>query len=196
MAPESALALASLKEHGLLLQTDASLPSVCALVTGSPVCGSWWAHPRGQDIFRVNNDLEDHPDVLMTKLISGKITYLDRALWPAVIAVGRAREPWQIDGLSREAGELLAELEHKPVHPVRHLSKAAAELEGKLLAYSEQFHTEDGAHARRLESWNHWSKRTGFAEKRMTASRAKILLETAVADLNQKFNGRGRLPWQ
>lgn len=195
MAPESALILASLKKYGLLLQTDAILPSVCALVTGAPVRGSWWAHPRGQDIFRVNSDLEDHPDVLVTKLISGKITYLDRALWPAVIAVGRAREPWQMDHLSRQARDLLAEVDHKPVQPERHLSKAAAELEIKLLAYSEQFHTDDGAHARRLESWNHWSKRTGFAEKRMTAARAKILLETAVADLNQKFNGRGKLPW-
>ena len=96
LRPELKIVLASLKENGLLLQTDASLPSVCALVTGAPVRGSWWAHPRGQEIFRVNSDLEDHPNVLVTKLISGKITYLDRALWPAVIAVGRAREPWQI----------------------------------------------------------------------------------------------------
>src|SRR3982074_116519 len=106
MSPESARVFACLKKHGLLLQTDTNLPNVCGLVTGAPVRGSWWAHPRSHDIFRVNCELADHPDVLVAKLVSGKITYIHRALWQAVIATGRAREPWQMDGLSREAREL------------------------------------------------------------------------------------------
>ena len=85
------MVLGKLKEYGLLLQTDANLPNVCALVAGAPVRGSWWGHPRSHEIFRVNCELAEHPDVLMRKLVSGKITYLHRALWPAVIAIGRAR---------------------------------------------------------------------------------------------------------
>ena len=54
--------------------------------------GSWWAHPRSHEIFRVNCELAEHPDVLVNKLISGKITYLHRALWSAFVAIGRARE--------------------------------------------------------------------------------------------------------
>jgi hypothetical protein len=32
--------LTKLKEHGLLLQIDANLPNVCALVAGAPVRGT------------------------------------------------------------------------------------------------------------------------------------------------------------
>jgi hypothetical protein len=195
MSSESAAVLAKLKEHGLLLLTDANLPSVSALVAGAPVRGSWWAHPRSHEIFRVNCELAQHPDVLVSKLISGKITYLDRALWPAVVAIGRARESWQTERLSRDARKLLAEVDRQPIQTDRRVSKAASELETNLLVYSEQFHTEAGAHARRLESWDHWTRRTGYVGERITVMRAKATLEHVVAALNRKFKGRGRLPW-
>src|SRR5215470_2430282 len=146
---------AQLKKHGLLLLTDASLPNLCALVAGETVRGSWWAHPASQAIFVAAGELEDHPDVLVTKLISGKVTFVHRALWPAVAAVGGARETWQMKGLSPDACKLLAQVDGGPVEPGRGLNKAASELEARLLVHSEQFHTESGAHARRLESWDH-----------------------------------------
>jgi hypothetical protein len=195
MPSESVPVLAKLQEHGLLLQTDANLPNVCALVAGAPVRGSWWAHPRSHEIFRVNCELAAHPDVLVTKLISGKITYLHRALWPAFVAIGRAREPWQIEHLSHDAHNLLAEVDRKPIQTDRRVSKPASELETNLLVYSEQFHTDAGAHARRLESWDHWSIRTGYIGEQITLISARLTLEDVVASLNGKFKGRGRLPW-
>jgi hypothetical protein len=195
MSSESVSVFAKLKEHGLLLQTDANLPNVCALVAGAPVRGSWWAHPRSHEIFRVNCELAAHPDVLVTKLISGKITYLHRALWPAFVAIGRARKPWQIEHLSHDAHNLLAEVDRKPIQTDRRVSKPASELEINLLVYSEQFHTDAGAHARRLESWDHWSIRTGYIGEQITLISARLTLEDVVASLNGKFKGRGRLPW-
>src|ERR1700682_6233824 len=97
MATSFERVLDKLKDFGLLLQTDARLPNVCALVAGATVKGSWWAHPRSHEIFRVNCALAGHPDVLITKLISAKVTYVDRALWPAIVTVGRAREAWQLE---------------------------------------------------------------------------------------------------
>jgi len=196
MSPEAMRVLAELKKHGLLLLTDAKLPNLCALVAGETVRGSWWAHPRSQRIFRVDGEVDDHPDVLMTKLVSGKVTYVHRALWPAVIAVGRAREPWQMKGLSKDARKLLAAVDGKPVQPGRGMSKPASELEMRLLAHSEQFHSQSGAHVRRLESWDHWSSRAGDAGERLAASDAKLALEKVVASLNRKFQGKGRLPWR
>ncbi len=192
---ELASELARLKEYGLLLQTDANLPSVCSLVVGAAVRGSWWAHPRSHEIFRVNCGLAEHPDVLVCKLISGKITYVHRALWPAVVAIGRARQPWQLERLSADACKLLAEVDGQAVETDRRVSKAASELETNLLVYSEQFHAEAGAHARRLESWDRWSSRTGFVGERVAVARARLELEDIVASLNREFNGRGRLPW-
>jgi hypothetical protein len=196
MYSESVSVLTQLKEHGLLLQTDANLPNVCVLITGAPVRGSWWAHSRSHEIFRVNCELAAHPDVLVSKLISGKITYLHRPLWAAVMAIGRARESWQIERLSRDARNLLGAVDRKPVQTDRRWRKPASELETNLLVYSEQFHTAAGSHARRLESWDRWSSRTGYIGEPITLIRAKLALEEVVASLNRKFNGRGRLPWQ
>ena len=196
MSSETVPVFAELKKHRLLLRTDAHLPNVCALVAGETVRGSWWAHPRSRTIFRVDGELADHPDVLLTKLISCKVTYVHRTLWQDVIAIGCAREPWQTEQLSRDARKLLAAVEHEPVQPDGGMNKTASELETKLLVYSEQFHTESGAHVRRLESWEHWSARVGFAGEPVTVADAKLSLERVLASLNQKFNGTGRLPWQ
>ena len=196
LSAESAFVFAKLEEHGLLLRIDANLPNVCALVAGERVRGSWWSHPSGRAIFAVDGELADHPDVLMTKLISGKVTYVHRALWPQVIAVGRAREPWQVKDLSPGSRKLLAQVDHKPVEPDRRARRAASELETRLLVYSEQFHSESGAHVRRLESWDHLSRRIGDVGEQITAVSGVRLLEEVVASLNRKFNGRGRLPWQ
>jgi hypothetical protein len=188
--------LPELKRHGVLLQTDARLPNVCALVAGAPVRGSWWAHPKSHDIFKVNSALADHPDVLVVKLISGKLTYVERAFWPCVVAIGKAREAWQVKSLTQGAHELLKEVDREPVATDRRLAKAASELEKSLLVYSEQFHTEAGAHARRLDTWDRWLRRTGGTTARRTPDQARDTLEQLVTSLNLQFSANGRLPWR
>ncbi len=190
--------LEHLKADGLLLQNDAKLPSVCALVAGSPVKGSWWAHPRSHEIFRVTCELADHAGVFAAKLVSGKVTFVDRALWPAVVALGRAREPWQMDSLSPDAAKLLLRLDKtSPIETDGATAKPATELEKALLVYSEQFHGTAGSHARRLESWGQWSERTGFTSRRLERpDHARRKLEEALDALNLQYHARGRLPWQ
>jgi len=119
-------------------------------------------------------------------------------LWPAVIAVGRAREPWQLERISPGAGRLLALVDKRsPLETDGASAKAATELEKMLLIYSEQFHREAGSHARRLESWDHWGRRTGFSLNGITGlDEAKRVLERVVEKLNRQFQARGRLPWQ
>ncbi|MFQ5789315.1 MAG: hypothetical protein ACE5JI_02455 [Acidobacteriota bacterium] len=85
--------LAALEESGLLLLSDVVLPSAVGLVGGGPVRGSWWAHPCAHEIFRLTRQLEHHPDVTVAKLLSGKVLYVHRSLWPALVAVGSARDP-------------------------------------------------------------------------------------------------------
>ena len=185
------------KTHRLLLQADAHLPNVCTLVTGEPVRGSWWGHPRSHEIFRVNCSLADHPDVLLLKLISEKNTYVHRALWPAIVAVGQARESWQMGGLSRDALVLLKKLERgSPFETSGGSSRAASELDKLLLIHSEQFHTESGSHARSLESWDAWRRRRNFKHVLPRVPQAKRQLEGVLEVLNAEFGGRGRLPWQ
>lgn len=76
---------------GLLLMSDAKFPSIVTIVAGKPVRGSWWGSPSGELIYEQGNALGDHPDALLTKLVSGKVTFVHRNLWPAVYAVGTGR---------------------------------------------------------------------------------------------------------
>lgn len=193
---------------GFLLESDPKLPSVCTLITGAPLRGSWWSHPLAQVIFQVNEQLEDHPDVLIAKLVSGKVTFIHRDLWPEVLAVGNAHEPWQMQRLPASAQALLRTVEQSgalrtdqiggPTSSGKVKNKpgdAARELERKLLVHAEQIHTESGAHAKLLETWNHWSKRTGFARPSIQADQAKRNLEARLRKLNDEFGGTARLPW-
>ncbi|MFN2510298.1 MAG: hypothetical protein ABR568_02505 [Pyrinomonadaceae bacterium] len=87
-------ALQTLRRLGLLLETDARLPSVASLIAGAPLRGSWWSHPFAGKIYISLGQFSDHRDVMFTKLISGKVTLVHRKLWPEILAIGIARAPW------------------------------------------------------------------------------------------------------
>ncbi|MFI4945383.1 MAG: hypothetical protein ACHP85_19090, partial [Burkholderiales bacterium] len=82
MSPKQALAF--VKKHGVVLQAARGpVPSLAEAVAGEPFRGSWWGHPKGQAIFRAAEAVADSPDVLVCKLIDGKVTFVHRRLWPA-----------------------------------------------------------------------------------------------------------------
>ncbi len=185
---ESALLLSFLNEHGLLLQQDKVLPNAVAILAGETLAGSWWSHPRAAVIFRCLSELADHPDVLQTKLVSGKVTFVYRRLWPMLLAVASAHETWQLDGLSNAAKRLFDRLEAD--HELLASGAPAKEIERRLLAHGEQVHTNSGRHATRLETWEAWSKRVRCNNK-LTAEEGRRALEEAV-----RLMGGGELPWE
>jgi hypothetical protein len=196
----------ALQSHGLLLESDPQMPSVASIIAGEAIRGSWWGHPQGNTIYQVANELCEHPDILVTKLVSGKITYVHRQLWPAVIGVGTAGEPWQLQDLSDAAQWLLDKVtqEHSVTtdqlqlfssYKPRALGDAARELEKKLLVSSGSFHSLTGAHYKRLEIWARWISRVSFTEKPMAAEEGKHALEDIVFMLNDRFEAKGKLPW-
>jgi hypothetical protein len=79
-------ALAWVKECGIAVESArASVPSLAQVVAGEPLKGSWWAHPKGNEIFLLSRAIRSSPDVLMCRLVDGKITYVHRRLWPALV---------------------------------------------------------------------------------------------------------------
>lgn len=195
----------ALDKYGLLLESDAKLPSVAGLIAGGPIRGSWWGHPMSHTIFRVTVKLSEDPDALVSKLVSGKVSWVHRSLWSAIVAIGSARQRWQVEGLTSEArtvlnlvsrkGELTADQEFCRAHNIQSVGNAVRELEKRLLVYAEEIHTSSGAHAKRLETWVRWADRSGFASERVTPAQAKRKLEDVVASLNGVFNANGRVPW-
>jgi len=200
------LVFEQLKTFGLLLESDPKLPSVCTLIAGTPMKGSWWSHPMAQIIFQVNERLEDHKDVLITKLVAGKVTFIHRKLWPEIVSIGAAREPWQFSKLSNSAQWLLKTIDARgsistdelPLPPPgkTKIGDAARELEKKLLVSGAQIHTESGAHAKVLETWPHWAAREGLADAKVSPAIAKKILEERMLKLNQESSASAKLPWQ
>ena len=152
--------LAALERSGLLLKQDKQLPSVVTLLAGAPLSSSWWSHPDSRSMFRVLSELSHHPDVLLTKLLLAKDTFVHRRLWPALLAVASARDPWQVTGLSRPARRLLARIDSAAA-PVRSAGAPAKELIARLLVHASEFHTDEGRHEIALQSWSSWGVQAG-----------------------------------
>jgi hypothetical protein len=183
------LLLARLREHGLLLQQDKRLPNVASAVAGEPIRGSWWAHPRAHAIFACLGEIEQHPDTLLTKLVAGKVTFVHRRLWPAVLALSVAREPWQFAGLAAGARELYDAVEQQGM--LIAAGRAAKELERRLLVHSAQVHTDAGHHELRLERWELWADRAGVAGP-LSAQAGRLQIEAAVLAIG---GTAALLPW-
>lgn len=194
---------AQLRNVGFLLLTDSDLPNVSRLVAGEAVRGSWWSHKHAQAIFAVSEMLEDHPDVMTMKLISGKVTFVHRELWNRIYSIGVAREEWQLQKLSTEARRILEALDGAEQIRTNKLGKefgpkpgdAARELELRLLIHAEQIHTESGKHAKVIETWDAWAGRVGFRERATNPVTARQFIEERVAEINQKYQANGALPW-
>jgi hypothetical protein len=61
------------------------VPSLAEAIAGAPIQGSWWGHARSHEIFALTRAVRDSPDVLVCRLVGGKITYVHRRLWPALV---------------------------------------------------------------------------------------------------------------
>ena len=87
-------ALSMVRTQGVVLESGAGADtSVAEAVAGAPIRGSWWAHARGQEIFKVTRAIRSCPDVLVCRLVGGKITYVHRRLWPALVRLARRLPP-------------------------------------------------------------------------------------------------------
>lgn len=182
--------LETLSNAGLLLVQDKRLLNVVTLLTGEAISKSWWSHPKGRLIFAVMSDLSEHPDVLFSKLLNGKVTLVHRRLWPAFLTAALANEPWQTRGLSSRGQQLLALLKESK-GPIKSSGPAVKELEVRLLAHTRQVHTESGRHELLIEPWTIWSQRVRVKPLR-SLSRAKEKLEQAAQAIGAR---RSALPW-
>jgi hypothetical protein len=178
------------RDNGLVLVQDKRAANVVALLTGETLKGSWWSHPKGQLIFETLSELAAHPDVLFAKLLATKVTLVHRGLWPALLAVVSAGEPWQVRGLSVPGRRLLSAVNGSPV-PVAVAGPAAKELEKRLLVCTRETHTESGRHALLAESWTAWARGARVKPLR-SIDEAKRRIEAAAESIGAR---RADIPW-
>jgi hypothetical protein len=79
-------ALEFVRRHGIVTESARGpVPSLAEAVAGAPIRGSWWSHPRAEEIFRLSRAVRDHPDVLVCRLVRGKVSFVHRRLWSALV---------------------------------------------------------------------------------------------------------------
>jgi hypothetical protein len=78
--------MAFIRDHGVVLESARGpVPRMAEIIAGETIEGSWWAHPKGHAIFAVFAKIKESPDILVCRLVDGKITYVHRRLWPALV---------------------------------------------------------------------------------------------------------------
>jgi hypothetical protein len=189
-----AAALRLLEQRGLLLLQDVRLPNLVSMVAGETVRGSWWGHAQGNAIYRVGERLGEHADITTAKLVSRKVTFVHRSLWPQLIAVGRERAPWQMRALESDSMALLTRVDAE--RRVMASGKGAKRLELRLLVAGQEVHTESGRHATELLNWGSFAERRELHAVIPSAARSKADLAAVVGALNAEFAASGTLAWQ
>ena len=84
---DCAQALEFVRAHGVVLvSASGPAPKLTEAIAGEKIKGSWWGHPKGKHIFQVLEAVTGDPDVLVCRLVDGKLTLVHRRLWPALAA--------------------------------------------------------------------------------------------------------------
>jgi hypothetical protein len=96
-------ALDFVKRHGAVLESaKGTIPSLAQAIAGEPIRGSWWGHPKGNQIYMLLNDVSDSPDVVRCRLVDGKITLVHRRLWPALVKMASAFDSDRLSAVREE----------------------------------------------------------------------------------------------
>lgn len=78
-------AMKIIKRHGVVLEAaKGPVPNLAEIIAGERIRGNWWGHPQGHQIFLLTRSIREMKDVLVCRLVEGKITYVHRRLWPAL----------------------------------------------------------------------------------------------------------------
>ena len=81
-------AMAFVREHGVVLASaKGPVPRLADVIAGESIKGSWWAHAKSHDIFNIIQEVGESPAVLIRRLVNGKVTFVHRRLWPALVRV-------------------------------------------------------------------------------------------------------------
>ena len=98
MTPKQAVSF--VKTNGIALESGRGLvPSLAQTIAGEPIRGSWWAHPKGPVIFLCSRAIRESKDVLVCRLVGGKVTYVHRRLWPALVRLAKQFDARRLDAI-------------------------------------------------------------------------------------------------
>ncbi len=99
-------AISFVAEHGVVLASaKGQAPRLIDAIAGEVILGHWWSHSRANAIYNVLTEVQDSPEVLVCRLLKGKITLVHRRLWAALARLADRFEPGQIARVVEEHTE-------------------------------------------------------------------------------------------
>ena len=136
MTPKQALSF--VKTNGITLESGRGpVPSLAQTIAGEAIRGSWWAHPKAHVIFLCSRAIRESKDVLVCRLVGGKVTYVHRRLWPALARLGKQFDPDRLAAIREThtaTGKHKVDVVAFPEWVPSEVSRAAANLTAKQAA--------------------------------------------------------------
>jgi hypothetical protein len=91
------------EKHGVVLEGGRGpRPNLAEAVAGEPIRGNWWGHKKARAIFRATRMVRDCEQVLVCRLVDGKITYVHQRLWPALLRLANFLDKKSLAALREE----------------------------------------------------------------------------------------------
>lgn len=114
----AAEALRFVHHHGVVLvAAKGPTPRLVEAIAGAPIQGSWWAHPRGREIYAILQQLEDSPDILVCRLVNGNVTFVHRRVWPALVRMAAHFNPGRLARVRQEHTASGRHVNHETAFP-------------------------------------------------------------------------------
>jgi hypothetical protein len=77
-------------------------PRLTEAIIGEPIKGSWWAHAKSHHIYAVLEAVTGSDEILVCRLVDGKITLVHRRLWPSLVRLSKRFTPAQLARVREE----------------------------------------------------------------------------------------------
>jgi len=96
-------ALAFVRQHGVVLASaKGTALRLTEAIVGESINGSWWAHPKSHRIYAILGAVSESDQVLVCRLIEGRITFVHRRLWPSLVRLAKRLAPEQLAQVREE----------------------------------------------------------------------------------------------
>lgn len=190
-----------LQKDKILLLQDKSFPNIVSKIVEEKIFGSWWGHPLANSIYNGLGWLEHNQNILVIKLLDGKVTYIHEGLFADIYSIVNETRDWQTKKLKPDELNLLKYISKKNrvlsddpklKEFAKDPKKSLATLEKKLLVYSAEEHTESGKH---VKEFIPWKKSKIFTKDLTDYETAKSNIEKIVTKLNKESSSKAKLPW-
>ena len=96
-------ALRFVKHHGIVLESArGKVPNLAQQIAGESIRGSWWSHPKANEIYVLLEKVRDSKSVLVCRLVDGKVTFVHQRLWPALVRLAERFDPARLAAVHEE----------------------------------------------------------------------------------------------